>query len=178
MLAVRAAARRLATQTIRLSSNHGKKRAITYSSTRRSAIPASHDDSALVPFFDQPKSHRSWLSSNGGLFLHKDLVKPSSFTKLADGTLRRAQVLTDRILRARESRAELQLVLKNLDKLSDLLCGVIDLAELIRNAHPDPAWVQSANDAYDTLCEFMNVLNTHVGLYDVSLSFTCMSSSS
>lgn len=48
-----------------------------------------------------------------------------------------------------------------------MLCGVIDLAELVRNAHPDPAWVESAEEVYAHLCEFMNVLNTHVGLYDV-----------
>ena len=134
------------------------------------AIPASSEDAALIPFFDQPNSSRSWLSPNAGLFLHKDLVKPSSLTTLANGTLRRAQFLTDRILRARESRNELHMVLKNLDKLSDLLCGVIDLAELIRNSHPESAWVRSANDAYDTLCEFMNVLNTNVGLYEVRVT--------
>jgi len=55
-------------------------------------------------------------------------------------------------------------VVKNLDRLSDMLCGVIDLAELVRNAHPDRAWVEAANNAYEALCEFMNVLNTHVGL--------------
>lgn len=58
-------------------------------------------------------------------------------------------------------------VVKNLDRLSDMLCSVIDLAELVRNAHPDHAWVDAANEAYETLCEFMNVLNTHVGLYEV-----------
>ena len=78
---------------------------------------------------------------------------------------------------ARESRDELRLVLKNLDKLSDLLCGVIDLAELIRNSHPDPEWVTSANDAYDTLCEFMNILNTHVGLYQVRTPLVIAASS-
>lgn len=49
-----------------------------------------------------------------------------------------------------------------------MLCSVIDLAELIRNAHPDRHWVDAANNAYEKLCEFMNVLNTHVGLYEVS----------
>ena len=62
---------------------------------------------------------------------------------------------------------ELLKVVKNLDRLSDMLCGVIDLAELVRNAHPDRLWMEAANHAYETLCEFMNVLNTHVGLYEV-----------
>ena len=59
-------------------------------------------------------------------------------------------------------------MVKNLDRLSDLLCGVIDLAELVRNVHPDPAWASGANAAYEELCEYMNELNTHVGLYEVS----------
>jgi hypothetical protein len=50
-----------------------------------------------------------------------------------------------------------------------MLCSVIDLAELVRNAHPDTEWVESANEAYEQLCEYMNVLNTNVGLYEVCL---------
>lgn len=132
-----------------------------------SVIPPSTDDISLIPFFDQPNAHQTRSASHSGLFLHNGLTTPYSITVLASGTLVRARLLTDRILRAR-SREELRLVLKNLDKLSDLLCGVIDLAELIRNSHPDRLWVKSANDAYDMLCEFMNELNTHVGLYNVS----------
>jgi len=59
-------------------------------------------------------------------------------------------------------------MVKNLDRLSDLLCGVIDLAELVRNVHPDSAWVEGANAAYEQLCEYMNELNVHIGLYEVS----------
>jgi mitochondrial intermediate peptidase len=95
------------------------------------------------------------------------MTYPSSLTALAEATLVRAKLLTERVLRARQSRDELLKVVRNLDRLSDMLCGVIDLAELVRNAHPDQAWVDAANNAYETLCEFMNVLNTHVGLYDV-----------
>ena len=131
------------------------------------ASPLNARDSELIPFFDYPHPYHPGSTSSTGLFLHDRLRSPTSINLLARGTLVRAQSLTDRILRARESRDELRLVLKNLDKLSDILCGVIDLAELIRNSHPDPAWVASANEAYDTLCEFMNVLNTHVGLYEV-----------
>lgn len=140
-------------------------------STRRastSTIPPTVDDVSLIPLFDQPHAaSRTPSLAYTGLFLHRSLTTPAGFTTLAEGTLQRAQLLTNRILRARQSRHELLMVVKNLDKLSDLLCGVIDLAELIRNAHPDAAWVQSANDAYEKLCEFMNVLNTHVGLYHV-----------
>ncbi|EPQ60415.1 mitochondrial intermediate peptidase [Gloeophyllum trabeum ATCC 11539] len=141
-------------------------------STRRRAstatIPASADDRSLIPLFDQPEAGTSRASTNStGLFGHSFLTSPAAFTALANSTLRRAHLLTERILQARRSREELSKVVKNLDRLSDLLCGVIDLAELVRNAHPSAQWVKTADEVYETLCEFMNVLNTHVGLYEV-----------
>lgn len=131
-------------------------------------IPASADDIALVSLFDHPGSGlKSAPFRTTGIFGHPSLTHPQALVSLADATLVRAQLLTDRILRARESRDELLKVVKNLDRLSDMLCGVIDLSELVRNSHPDRMWVEAANHAYETLCEFMNVLNTHVGLYEV-----------
>jgi intermediate peptidase len=118
-----------------------------------------------------PPNLISWSKSSTGLFGQSSLVSPSSFQNLALATLIRAQLLTERIVRARQSRDELFKVVKNLDRLSDMLCSVIDLAELVRNAHPDPEWVNSANEAYEQLCEYMNVLNTNVGLYEVCLLF-------
>ncbi|EIW87040.1 mitochondrial intermediate peptidase [Coniophora puteana RWD-64-598 SS2] len=131
-------------------------------------IPASTDDLELVALFDQPQGRSAFAGpSSTGIFQHSQLTTPASFTALADSTLVRAQLLTERIIRARDNRHELGKVVKNLDRLSDALCGVIDLAELVRNAHPDAEWVESANTSYEKLCEFMNVLNTHVGLYEV-----------
>ncbi|RDX51052.1 mitochondrial intermediate peptidase [Lentinus brumalis] len=137
-------------------------RAATTSAIR----PASVDDTDLIAFFDQPQTPQKPTCPTG-IFGHSSLTTPAAFVALADSTLRRAELLTERILRARESRDELFKVVKNLDRLSDMLCGVIDLAELVRNAHPDPAWVRSAEEVYEKLCEFMNVLNTNVGLYEV-----------
>ncbi|KAI0257186.1 hypothetical protein BJV78DRAFT_1160799 [Lactifluus subvellereus] len=131
--------------------------------TLATALNTNSDD--LLSFFDRPHP-TSWSKSPTGLFGQPSLVSPSSFHNLALATLIRAQLLTDRILRARQSPDELLRVVKNLDRLSDMLCSVIDLAELVRNAHPDPEWVNSANGAYEQLCEYMNVLNTHVGLYE------------
>lgn len=131
-------------------------------------LPASADDRSLVELFDQPGTSTSKPPfAATGLFGHPSLTHPRALISLAEATLVRAQLLTERILRARESRDELVKVVKNLDRLSDMLCGVIDLAELVRNAHPDRLWMEAANHAYETLCEFMNILNTHVGLYEV-----------
>ncbi|KAF7307093.1 Mitochondrial intermediate peptidase [Mycena indigotica] len=130
-------------------------------------IPASSQDKALITIFDRPRTtHKSTISSTG-LFGHRNLTTPNELVALADATVIRAQLLTDRILRAKESRRELLLVVKNLDRLSDLLCGVIDLAELVQNAHPDVKWIEAANFAHEKLCNYMNVLNTHTELYSV-----------
>ncbi|KAJ7705993.1 mitochondrial intermediate peptidase [Mycena rosella] len=139
-----------------------------YSNVSAHTIPASVDDRALATIFDRPKSSfGSSTFSTTGLFGHHSLTHPGALVTLTDETLIRARLLTDRILRARESREELLLVVKNLDRLSDLLCGVIDLAELVQNAHPERAWVEAANFAHEKLCNFMNILNTHIGLYAV-----------
>ncbi|KAJ7631141.1 mitochondrial intermediate peptidase [Roridomyces roridus] len=136
-------------------------------------IPASTDDRALATIFDRLYSHSSSTTPKPsplvttGLFGHPSLTHPGALVTLTDATLIRAQLLTERILRARESRSELLRVVKNLDRLSDLLCGVIDLAELVQNAHPERAWVEAANLAHERLCNFMNVLNTDTGLYAV-----------
>ncbi|TPX60897.1 hypothetical protein PhCBS80983_g01423 [Powellomyces hirtus] len=54
---------------------------------------------------------------------------------------------------------------KRLDRLSDILCSVVDSAELIRNVHPDKKFVDAANDAHMALSSIINQLNTHQELY-------------
>ncbi|KAH9932403.1 mitochondrial intermediate peptidase [Amylocystis lapponica] len=151
-----------------LKAKRESPRFLSRPATATAVQPASVDDADIIALFDQPQLAQSSAAlSFTGLFGSSVLTSPSAFNALADSTLRRAQILTERVLRARESREELFKVVKNLDRLSDLLCGVIDLAELIRNAHPDLPWIRSADEVYEKLCQFMNVLNTHVGLYEV-----------
>ena len=149
---------------------HAKQDALkTFSrlaTTVSAPVPASSDDADIIADFDLPHGAQRYSGLKPtGLFGHGFLSTPNAFVQLADSTLLRAEVLTQRIVWAKESRDELFKVVKHLDRLSDLLCGVIDLAELVRNAHPDPVWVQTAEHVYEKMCEFMNVLNTHVDLY-------------
>lgn len=65
------------------------------------------------------------------------------------------------------------MVVKNLDRLSDLLCGVIDMCELVRNVHTDQFWIRESDAAYERLCSFMNELNTDQRLYKVCLLDLC-----
>ena len=139
-------------------------------------LPPTHNDRDLVTFFDMPSGGSISSGPPTGIFGHPSLTSPQALESIAGAVLQRAQLLTERVLRAPQSRSEMFKVVKNLDRLSDLLCSVVDLAEFIRNAHPDPKWVASANNLYESLSEFMNVLNTHVGLYNVrrcKMRFRC-----
>ncbi|WFD07075.1 mitochondrial intermediate peptidase [Malassezia vespertilionis] len=129
------------------------------------------DHALLCNLLNKPRSGESGRDVAGpptGLFKIEALREPRAFLTLAQTTLYRAQLLVNRIARAGEEDVgmdELRRVVRSLDRLSDLLCGVIDMAELVRHAHPDPTWADAANAAYEHLCNFMNILNTHTGLY-------------
>lgn len=142
------------------------RRRLSRTTSRRAALL----DDDLITLFDSPSRKPSTSTQARGLFLDDRITHPGMFQRLVDDTLVRADLLLRRILSAEHSRPELFQVVKNLDRLSDLLCGVIDLAEFVRNAHPDEEWVYHANSAYESLCEFMNTLNTHESLDKVRSS--------
>ena len=127
--------------------------------------------SGLVEAFDRPHNPEPLNQTTvGGLFSFRNLTTPESFVPISDRTIEHSSALVDRIVNAPSNGvSEMRKVVKNLDRLSDGLCRVIDLAELVRNVHPDTRWVQAADETYDRLCEYMNELNTHVGLYQVSI---------
>ncbi|WVN85278.1 uncharacterized protein L203_100423 [Cryptococcus depauperatus CBS 7841] len=108
-----------------------------------------------------------------GLLLYPSLSSPQSLRRLTERTLVHGAAIVSRIIRAPQdpTTKELRLVIKNLDRLSDLLCGVIDMCEMIRNVHPDKAWVDESEKAYSVLCGFMNELNANKDMYE-SLSKT------
>ena len=60
------------------------------------------------------------------------------------------------------------MLVKNFDRLSDKLCGVIDLCESIYTSHPEQRWKNEAGRVYEELCRVMNEMNVDVELYEVS----------
>ena len=56
------------------------------------------------------------------------------------------------------------------DDLSDELCRVADMSEFVRLAHPDVNFAAAAEDACITVSGLVEQLNTHLGLYEVSVA--------
>lgn len=152
------------------------------SHTTPSSAHLSHSSSALPldtnlrAILDEPFSNAassSMIFTPTGLFGNANLQSPQDFITLANATIRRAKAIVARITNAPNAGAEeMRMVVKNFDRLSDVLCGVIDMAELVRHAHPDPEWAEASHDAYEILCSYMNILNTHTGLYEVRIYST------
>ncbi len=138
----------------------------------RRPVQSTQRENDLRVFLDDPKATLPSSSTSiapTGLFMHSNLRQPQDFISLATSTICRAKAIVQRISNACSSGpSELRNVVRNFDRLSDVLCSVIDMAELIRHTHPDPSWVAASNDGYEKLCSYMNVLNTHTGLHEVS----------
>lgn len=136
---------------------------------------ATSNDSAVKAHFDLPHSIFGAMAGvrsedAKGLFLYEPLTQSDSLRRLTDRTLIHASAIVQRIVVAPQDSTgrELRLVVKNLDRLSDMLCGVIDMCELVRNVHPDQDWVDQSDRTHQILCSFMNELNVTRGLYEVS----------
>ncbi|ESZ99167.1 hypothetical protein SBOR_0451 [Sclerotinia borealis F-4128] len=136
-----------------------------------SAPGAKHDDKTLQQIFDSPdfwaefsqSSKQSYNSPAIGLFQNRYLVDPKGFKVFANISLRKAQRIVDKVLKA-STTEEYKHVARDLDRLSDLLCRVIDLSDFVRATHPNAAIQAAASRAYAEMFEYMNILNTTTGL--------------
>ncbi|KAI7157242.1 zincin [Hortaea werneckii] len=132
-----------------------------------------HDDRTLRQIFDSAsiwkefssKTRHHYGGKNAGLFQNKYLTRPEGFQDFAGVTLQKCKRIVANVL-AYETTDDLKRVAKDLDRLSDLLCRVIDLSDFVRAVHPDRKVQMAATQAYAMMFEYMNVLNTTTGLND------------
>lgn len=132
-----------------------------------------YDDALLRQLFDSPQtfkdfappSSRALRGENVGLFRNKYLTSPQGFLIFADVTLEKAQKLVDKVLQA-STLDEYKHVVRDLDRLSDLLCRVLDVSDFVRVTHPDEKVQQAASQAWAHVYQYMNQLNTTTGLCD------------
>ncbi|OCK78561.1 mitochondrial intermediate peptidase [Lepidopterella palustris CBS 459.81] len=133
----------------------------------------NHDDSVLRQIFDSPgfwkefslqaKHHASGKSA--GLFQNRYLTTPGGFQRFAENTVMKCEKIVDSVVAA-STLEEYKSLARDLDRLSDLLCRVIDLADFVRATHPDRRIQAAATQAYAMMFEYMNKLNTTTALND------------
>ncbi|THW92377.1 zincin [Aureobasidium pullulans] len=132
----------------------------------------SHQDAILRQIFDsQPfwkdfSARQTHPSRNSvGLFQNRYLTRPEGFEHFASITLAKCKRIVTKVL-AYNTTEQYKSIAKDLDRLSDLLCRVIDLCDFVRSTHPDRNIQAAATQAYAQMFEYMNVLNTTTGLND------------
>lgn len=134
----------------------------------KTTTDVKHDDSTLRQIFDSPSAWLSFSGSNKsksrvGLFRNAYLTDPQGFLAFARVSLARAQTIVEKVLHA-NSLPEYRQVVRDMDRLSDLLCRVIDLSDFVRATHPDRRMQAAASEAWGIVYQYMNQLNTTTGL--------------
>ena len=116
----------------------------TLRQARFSSVSRDDEDGVIREVFDQSTARRHWFSppwpargpngANAGLFKNRYLTKPEGFQMFARRNIQKASVLVGKVLDA-SSLDEYRAVVKHLDRLSDLLCRVLDLCDFVRMTH-------------------------------------------
>ncbi|KAF4304944.1 Peptidase M3A/M3B [Botryosphaeria dothidea] len=159
-------------QQRRCGKHHCRNRRSTLAPSR-AAPDASHDDRVLRQIFDSPRFWKDFSGRNkpqlqgnsAGLFQNRYLTRPEGFQHFAEVTLQKCMKIVDKVLSA-STVEEYRTLARDLDRLSDLLCRVIDLSDFVRSTHPDSKIQAAATQAYAIMFEYMNRLNTTTGLND------------
>lgn len=134
-----------------------------------SSVNKRHDDDVLRkvfdsrPFWNDFSQRSSGLSKRTGLVQNQYLTSPEGFREFANASLQKCQKIVAKVLAA-STLEEYRSMARDLDRLSDLLCRVIDLSDFMRSIHPDRQVQEAATQAYALMFEYMNVLNTTTGL--------------
>jgi mitochondrial intermediate peptidase len=131
----------------------------------------SLDEHNLSKIFDSKQfwrefSQRTLLTGkNAGLIGIQYLDRPEGFLNFVQVTKQKCDRLVAKTM-AGSTLDEYRAMAKDMDRLSDLLCRVIDVADFMRVFHKNAAVVRAATEAYEHMFEYMNVLNTTSGLND------------
>lgn len=128
------------------------------------------DDDALRKVFDNASFWNNFKQSSSknapsGIIGNKYLTHPEGFVDFVTVTIQRCNAVVTKVSQA-ETVEDFKGMVKDLDKLSDLLCRVIDLADFVRGTHPSRKFQMMAVRAYHTVFQYMNQLNTTPVLYN------------
>lgn len=131
------------------------------------------DHETLRRVFDSPNFWREFSNDQqsvlsgkrAGLLQNQYLTSPAGFERFAQETLGKCEAITAEVINA-STTEELCGVAKAVDRLSDLLCRVMDSASFICGNHPDAVYQDAAGRAHAMMFEYMNILNTTPALYE------------
>lgn len=139
-----------------------------------STLPTSHSISGRRQYLTSQSSRQQQKPT---LFSLPNLLHPSDFIQLANtaitecDTVRRtlASSLTaidnDNDYDINHKVQKAKQTLHNLDDISNIVCTVIDAAELCRSVHASSQWRRGASDAFGILSEYIGSLNADERLY-------------
>ncbi|EPY54185.1 intermediate peptidase Oct1 [Schizosaccharomyces cryophilus OY26] len=133
------------------------------------SLRPSNEDQLIRDVFDQKCYGNNYKFAKKieqvGLFKNRFLLdKDQGFIRLAEIASMNCKKLIEEILND-DSNNTLNII-RCFDRISNLLCSVIDLLEFVRCSHPNTETILKAEEAYNLLFELMNILNTHQGLYN------------
>ena len=137
---------------------HGKGSSLSATSARRCF-------STTQPLRHQQKwqQDKNTQTQSSGLFDNVKLSTPDGFQRSASEAIRKSSLLVDEI-NAKVQHPGIEIIDK-MDELSDTLCRVADLAECIRQVHPDQQVAQKAQEACIEISNYVEQLNTNTGLH-------------
>jgi intermediate peptidase len=128
---------------------------------------ATHDDCVLRDIFDSKNFWKDFSQltrfgsrcGNVGLFQNRYLTAPEGFAAFTQENLMKSKRIVKKVIGA-SSVDDYRSIVRDLDRLSDMLCRVIDLSDFVRSTHPDRDMQAAASHAQTMMLEFMNILNT------------------
>lgn len=134
-----------------------------YVSGRRDA---KSDNTLLRDVFNSQSAWQDFSNrakTTSGLIGNRYLTEARGFQKFAESSLRKCKELVERVSSA-STLEEYKNLPRDLDRLSDLLCRVIDLSDFVRTIHPQQNVAAAASAAYSLMFQYMNELNTTTSL--------------
>lgn len=115
------------------------------------------------PFWQEFSQSKVPFARRAGLLGIQYLKDPEGFSAFVQATKQKCDELVARTLAA-STIDDYRAMARDMDRLSDLLCRVIDVSDFMRVFHQDAAVIKAASQAYEHMFEYMNVLNTTAGL--------------
>ena len=100
---------------------------------------------------------------SSGLFGVEQLSSPASFEREAQRAVAECEELI-RLVSAQEKPDAT--TVQMLDKISDVVCRVVDAAELCRHVHASKRWRDAAQSVFGSLSHFVFQLNSNRALFD------------